>query len=692
MNVIARRRNLRHGTGRDIRSWPVLLLLLVVVLVPTICVLWLMTRVIGNERAAVRQQLTDAYRVHLMNTQDRLGEHWRKKAARLDQIADGRPGSKVFAECVLEGLADSVICFDPDHKIVYPSAAVPSAAVGDDRRAAWLQASRLEHVVRDVQAAAEAYAAIANQADDAGHAEEAARAVLAEARCRGQAKETENVLRLLTETLEQDAYRTAVDPQGRLIVADARLRALELMGGDEHARFRLTAQRLQTQLADYDDPALAAGQRRFLMKRLQLIIGREDVFPTLAAEELAARFVESNRLGTRPADFVGFAALGPDSPANRASEPDVSDPASADTAVVRAGHLDGVWQLASPSGRATALFRTETVASEARAIIDRRGLPPHSTVRLLPPGEKLNRQAVFDSRPAGDCLPDWRVVLSLENAEILDATADARITAYLWTGVLVIVVVSIVALFIARAFRRQMRLARLKNDLVATVSHELKTPLASIRLLVDTLLDENKPDDGTVREYLEMVARENTRLSRLIDNFLAFSRMERNKHAFELVRTDPSDVIEAAMEAVGERFGKPDCRLEVDIAGRLPPITADADAMVTVLLNLLDNAYKYTKLDKQIALTVYAADGNVCFDVTDNGIGISRADCRRVFNRFYQANRHLTTAGGGCGLGLSIVHFIVATHGGTVHVKSRLGQGSTFTVSLPAASDQPQTD
>ena len=689
MNLSAKRRNFRDGTGREIRSWPVLLLLLVVVLVPTICVLWLMTRVIGNERAVVRQQLADAYRIRLVNMQDRLGDHWRKRAARLDRISDGRPGSKIFAECVLEGLADSVICFDADRKIVYPSAAVSAAAVGDDRRTAWLQASRLEHVVRDSQAAAEAYATIAKQADDAGHAEEAARAVLAEARCHGQAKETEDAIRLLTETLEQDAYRTAVDLQGRLIVADARLRALELMGGEEHGGFRATAEALQTQLADYDNPALAAGQRRFVMKRLQVILGREDLFPTLEAEELAAQFVETSRSDTRLPDFVGLAALRPDSRASHASE---SDPASADAAVVRAGHLEGVWQLASRSGRVSALFRTETVISESLAIIDREGLPPHSTIHLQPPGEKSDGQAVLDTRGAGDCLPGWRIALSLDNLKTLDATADARITAYLWTGILAIVVVSIMALFIARAFCRQMRLARLKNDLVATVSHELKTPLASIRLLVDTLLDENKPDDGTVREYLEMVARENTRLSRLIDNFLAFSRMERNKHAFELVQIEPAAVVEAAMEAVGERFDKPDCRLEVDVADRLPSITADADAMVTVLLNLLDNAYKYTKSDKQIALKAYAADGNVCFEVSDNGIGISKADCRRVFNRFYQANRHLTSPGGGCGLGLSIVRFIVATHGGTVHVKSRPEQGSTFTVRLAAASDQSQID
>lgn len=673
----AGRRNYRHGTGRDIRSWPVLLLLLVAVLVPTVCVLWLMTRAIGNERAAVRQRLAEAYRIHLTNAQDRLAEHWREKAARLGDIAADRPASAAFAQCVREGLADSVICFDANHEIVYPSAAVPAAEDSDVRRTAWLRGARLEHVEHDSRAAAKAYAAIAKQAGDAGRSEEAARAVLAEARCRQQAGETEHAISLLTETLGRDAYRAAVDPQGRLIVADARLRALELMGSEEHAGFRLTAEELKAQLADYDNPALAAGQRRFLMRRLEGILKQEGLFPTLGAEELAARFVESSRSGERPTDSAGRSEL---------------DAPPADAAIVPAEHLAGVWQLASGSGRVLALFRTETLMSEAQAIIDCQALPPHSAVHLLPPGEESNRQAVFDSQPAGECLPDWRIALSSANTKILDTAADARIAAYLWTGILVIVVVLIIALLIARAFRRQMRVARLKNDLVATVSHELKTPLASIRLLVDTLLGEGKPDEKTVREYLQMIAKENTRLSRLIDNFLAFSRMERNKHAFELVQTKPTDVIESALEAAGERFTGPDCRLVVEIADQLPPVVADADAMVTVILNLLDNAYKYTEGDKQIVLKAYPSEGNVCFETSDNGIGVSRADCRRIFNRFYQANRHLASGTGGCGLGLSIVRFIVDAHHGTVHVKSRPGHGSTFTVALPAASDQAQPD
>jgi signal transduction histidine kinase len=233
-----------------------------------------------------------------------------------------------------------------------------------------------------------------------------------------------------------------------------------------------------------------------------------------------------------------------------------------------------------------------------------------------------------------------------------------------------------------------MRLTRLKNDLVATVSHELKTPLSSIRLLVDTLLDERELDEHKVREYLALVAKENMRLSRLIDNFLAFSRMERNKHAFEFTKVRPADVISATVEVVRERFHGPECRFEMDVAADLPPIQADADAMVTALLNLLDNAYKYSGDEKQIVLRGYTEDGNVCFEVEDNGIGLSRMAARKVFKRFYQVDRRVSRETGGVGLGLSIVQFIVTAHDGTVRVRSRPGQGSTFTVTVPSVAAQ----
>jgi signal transduction histidine kinase len=195
-----------------------------------------------------------------------------------------------------------------------------------------------------------------------------------------------------------------------------------------------------------------------------------------------------------------------------------------------------------------------------------------------------------------------------------------------------------------------------------------------------------------VREYLELMAKENKRLSRLIDNFLAFSRMERNKHAFEFAEIRAADVIDAAVEVVRERFHEPECRFEVEVAPDLPPIDADADALVTALLNLLDNAYKYSPDQKHVVLRAYAQNGYVFLEVEDNGIGLSRAASRKVFRRFYQVDRRVSRETGGVGLGLSIVQFIVTAHGGAVSVTSRPEQGSKFTVTFPSATAKSRTE
>jgi signal transduction histidine kinase len=246
---------------------------------------------------------------------------------------------------------------------------------------------------------------------------------------------------------------------------------------------------------------------------------------------------------------------------------------------------------------------------------------------------------------------------------------------------------SVLSLIIARSFGRQVALARLKNDLVANVSHELKTPLTAMRALVDTLLDAKKFDEKTTREYLQLLARENARLSRLIENFLTFSRLERNKFKFEFKSVRPLEVVVSSIEALGERVNAPGCTFESHAAVDLPPIRGDADALVTALLNLLDNAWKYSGDQKHIILRTEARSGHVCFAVEDNGIGLSPGECRRVFRRFYQTDQRLARAAGGCGLGLSIVQSIVEAHHGSVRVASQPGHGSTFTIEIPALAD-----
>ena len=149
-----------------------------------------------------------------------------------------------------------------------------------------------------------------------------------------------------------------------------------------------------------------------------------------------------------------------------------------------------------------------------------------------------------------------------------------------------------------------------------------------------------------------------------------------------MARTSPAAIARDAAEAVKTKFSKGKCRFEVNIPDDLPYVLVDRDAMVTVLVNLLDNAYKYSYDDKQIKLSVSSEDGSVRFSVSDKGAGMSRRSVKKIFKRFYQVDRSLARHAEGCGLGLSIAKFIVDAHKGSITVSSKHGEGSTFTVSL----------
>jgi len=301
-------------------------------------------------------------------------------------------------------------------------------------------------------------------------------------------------------------------------------------------------------------------------------------------------------------------------------------------------------------------------------------------------GSDDQQEEAFLQAPLGKFFPGWRAEIRFSDVDIFEKTADRQKVVYIWAGLLAIGVMVSAGLLTAQAVGKQIKINKLKNDFIATVSHELKTPLASMRVLVDTLLEGSYRDQQQVTEYLQLVSKENERLTGLIDNFLTFSRMERNKQAFAMARTSPAAIARDAAEAVKTKFGKGRCRFEVNIREDLPDVTADRDAMVTVLVNLLDNAYKYSYDDKRIELSVVSEDGSVCFSVSDNGAGISRRAAKRIFNRFYQVDRSLARRAEGCGLGLSIAKFIVDAHKGTISVESKPGEGSKFTVRLPAGN------
>jgi signal transduction histidine kinase len=649
------RRLFHISAGRDGASWPVLLLL-VTALAPSAGVVWMMRAALESEQLAVRQRLADAYRVQLEASKHGVEEFWETRLAELQKTGEELPPPEAFKRGVMEGRVDSLIVRDETGKTLYPDAATPSSLAAPENPE-WQQAERLEFANRNPAAAAEAYRVLAEQANDL---QLRALAEQGRARCLLRLGETDAAIAVLDKLKLRDGV---TDRHGRLIAADAVVRLLELSKRNSHA-WRDAARRLQARLSNYSNSALPAEQRRFLMHRATEL-GVENGFVTLAAEDLAAAFLaDSGKSNDRPG--------------------------------LRPTPISGVWSIATPNRQVVALYRTKTLETHLRKLLSEQFLPAGVTIDVRAPGQSEGSGDDLLTTSLGPVLPGWRLAMATTGAQVLDQAASDRRVSLLSIATILVGVTLTATAFVAFGVRRQMQVARLKNDLVATVSHELKTPLASIRLLVDTLLEADASEgaassiNGNAREYLAMIAHENARLSRLIDNFLTFSRMERGKHHFESEPVDVGDVIERATAAVADRFNGEHVHLRVSVEKALW-VRGDADALVTALINLLDNAWKYGG-HQGVDVRGRYSGGLVTIEVEDHGVGLAPRAARRVFERFYQVDQQLSRSQGGCGLGLSIVKYIIEAQGGAASVSSRIDEGSIFTLSLPALAQGDGSD
>lgn len=287
----------------------------------------------------------------------------------------------------------------------------------------------------------------------------------------------------------------------------------------------------------------------------------------------------------------------------------------------------------------------------------------------------------------------WQVAIYLRDVPTAMKRLDVRRTVWLW--LISLMLLSILAggyLFILRA-RRQAYLSRAQTTFVSNVTHELRTPLASIRMFAELLeLQSGAPrsglqarPSGTTAQYLAIIRQECDRLNRLIDRVIDFSRMERHVKQYRFEAHDIGAVVAGAVESFRPYAEGRGCDLQISLDGPLPPLRLDADAISQVILNLLTNAVQYSTGTKEIAVRVRADRAAVVIDVTDRGIGIEPKQMRRVFDKFYSTWRRMDDrAQGGLGLGLTLSREIVRAHGGEITVRSEVGQGSTFTVTLPA--------
>ncbi len=234
-----------------------------------------------------------------------------------------------------------------------------------------------------------------------------------------------------------------------------------------------------------------------------------------------------------------------------------------------------------------------------------------------------------------------------------------------------------------RNVSREMNLARLKSDFVANVSHELRTPLALIRLYAETLELGRLTAKDKYQEYFRIIREESERLTALINNILDFSRIEAGRKEYEFKETNLPDLVCSTLDSYRFQIEQNGFAFEENISRDIPPVNVDREAIARSLLNLVNNALKYSKEQKYIGVSLYRTNGSVKLEVRDHGIGIPSAEQEKIFEKFYRCGDPLVHNIKGSGLGLSLVRHIVRAHGGDIQVESTPEKGSKFTIALP---------
>lgn len=284
-------------------------------------------------------------------------------------------------------------------------------------------------------------------------------------------------------------------------------------------------------------------------------------------------------------------------------------------------------------------------------------------------------------------MPTVRIQLRPEFIAAQRTRVNLQITAYVIVTIVVVVSLLVMMWILVRRVRREVELSRLKSSFVGDVSHELKTPLALIRMFAETLSEGRVRTEEKKHEYYEIISRESTRLTHLIDNILDFSRIDAGKKEYDMKQIDVGQIVRDTYDAYRfdlDHHGFSHC-LTVDEG--LSEIHADPDAVAQAVVNLISNAMKYSHDEKSLDIEVVPetrrGKHGVLISVKDRGIGIQPEDRAHLFDGFFRATDDRVRSQRGAGLGLALVKHIVDAHGGSIDVESRLVKGTTFRLFLP---------
>jgi signal transduction histidine kinase len=284
--------------------------------------------------------------------------------------------------------------------------------------------------------------------------------------------------------------------------------------------------------------------------------------------------------------------------------------------------------------------------------------------------------------PLGEGLQGLRVVFGPVRTDAFNGSFSLQRSFYVFSLVLLFTLTLLAGYMMWRDMRRELTIADLRSQFVSSVSHELKTPLTSIRMFAETLRIR-KSDERKSAEYLDTIIQESERLTRLLNNVLDFSRIEQGQKSYHLLPTALSDVVSSAARIMEYPLARQGFRLRVSVPEAIPSAYADRDAVEQAILNLLANAMKYSGQSRDIDLQLLAENGSALIRVADRGIGISEKEHAKIFEKFYRAPTPSNQKIPGAGLGLALVAHIVKGHGGSVEVQSAPGEGSTFSIRLP---------
>ncbi len=295
----------------------------------------------------------------------------------------------------------------------------------------------------------------------------------------------------------------------------------------------------------------------------------------------------------------------------------------------------------------------------------------------------LKEETSYLSFPFPEYLPQWKLLLSENKPGFIATLLKAGSGIYLFIFILIALLMVLGLVFIMYSLNVELRLNKLKSEFISNVSHELKSPLTSIRMMTEMLHHNRVQTEERKSAYYSAMLEESKHLSHLIDNILDFSRMDDDRKKYDFTELDLDELLMKFLESTRERLPEPGFDIRYDRPDQVPVIKADKNAILQVFYNLVDNAIKFSGTSRQIDIILSQEDDELLFCVKDYGIGISGKDQEKIFDRFYRGDEPQRLGIRGSGIGLTIVKKIVEAHGGEVGVESEPGKGSMFIVRIP---------